>query len=197
MAALDGWIENEARIAAAGMLRAFSATNLVKERPGFGQRVVPRPGSVVASPVLAAYDPDPDYFFHWYRDSAVVVEALRLLYEDRVVGQEALAILADFVHFNRSLRQLDGRKLVETSAWREAVTPTFVQYLRSDDELARVHGDAVAGETRINADATLDISRWARPQFDGPSLRALALLRWERSAPLQGVVGSEAADLIR
>jgi len=73
MAALDGWIENEARFAAHAMLRAVSATGLVKERPGFRQRVVPRPGSVLASPVLAAYDPDPDYFFHWLRDAAMVI----------------------------------------------------------------------------------------------------------------------------
>ena len=76
--ALDDWIEKEARFAAGAMLRAVSATNLVKERPGFGQRIVPRPGSVVASPVLAAYDPDPDYFFHWFRDSAIIIDALRV-----------------------------------------------------------------------------------------------------------------------
>ena len=45
----------------------------------FVQIIVPKPGSVVASPVLAAYDPEPDYFFHWYRDSALVMDALRLL----------------------------------------------------------------------------------------------------------------------
>ena len=43
---------------------------------------MPKPGSVVASPVLAAYDPEPDYFFHWYRDSAVVMDALRLLRDE-------------------------------------------------------------------------------------------------------------------
>ena len=78
MTALDDWIDKEAHFAAGAMLRAVSATNLVKERPGFGQRVVPRPGSVLASPVLAAYDPDPDYFFHWFRDSAIIIDALRV-----------------------------------------------------------------------------------------------------------------------
>ena len=76
MTALDDWIEKEARFAAGAMLRSVSATNLVKERPGFGQRVVPRPGSVLASPVPASYDPDPDYFFHWFRDSAIIIDAL-------------------------------------------------------------------------------------------------------------------------
>jgi len=67
MSDLDEWIAGQARIAAAAMLAAISATHLVKDRPGFGQRIVPRPGSVLASPVPAAYDPDPDYFFHWFR----------------------------------------------------------------------------------------------------------------------------------
>ena len=32
--------------------------------------------------MLGAYDPEPDYFFHWYRDAAVVAEAMRELFED-------------------------------------------------------------------------------------------------------------------
>ena len=61
------------------MLKSISPVGIVKERPRFGQVIAPKPGSVVASPVLASYDPDPDYFFHWYRDSALVMDALRLL----------------------------------------------------------------------------------------------------------------------
>ena len=33
----------------------------------------------------------------------------------------------------------------------------------------------------MNPDGTLDISRWTRPQHDGPPLRALAVLRWLRT----------------
>ena len=64
------------------MLTSISPVGIVKLRPRFGQVIVPKPGSVVASPVLAAYDPEPDYFFHWYRDSALVMDALRLLRSD-------------------------------------------------------------------------------------------------------------------
>ena len=76
---LERWIERQYPVAARNMLRSISATDVVKPRPGFGQTIVPVRGSVVASPVPASYDPDPDYFFHWYRDSAVVIDALRLL----------------------------------------------------------------------------------------------------------------------
>jgi hypothetical protein len=57
---LDQWIAGQTRVAASAMSGAISATHLVKERPGFGQKIIPRPGSVLASPVPAAYDPDPD-----------------------------------------------------------------------------------------------------------------------------------------
>jgi glucoamylase len=173
----EQWLDREYRYAATAMLRSISPTAIVKERPGFGQTVRPRAGSIIASPVLGAYDPDPDYFFHWYRDSAVVMDALRLLFADGSVGADAPAHLADFVRFSRSLQALDGRARVASPSWRANVKPDFLKFVRDDAELARVHGDAVAAETRVNPDGTLDISKWARPQHDGPPLRALALLR--------------------
>src|SRR5579864_5108135 len=146
MAALDGWIENEARFAAHAMLRAVSATGLVKERPGFGQRVVPRPGSVLASPVLAAYDPDPDYFFHWLRDAAMVIDALRVALEDGLADATAVERLSEFVAFSRSLRRLDGRALLRDERFRAKVQPPFLQYVRPDEEIAAVFGEAVLAE---------------------------------------------------
>jgi glucoamylase len=166
--------------AATAMLRSISARDIVKQRSGFGQTVRPAAGSVVASPVPASYDPDPDYFFHWFRDSAIVIDAVRLLYEAEHLGAEALTLFADFVSFSLSLKALDGRELVADPQWRRKVTPEFEQYVRGDD-LASVAGDAVYADTRVNPDGTLDISRWARPQHDGPPLRALAVLKWLRA----------------
>jgi glucoamylase len=174
------WLERQYFRAATAMMRSISPVDIVKTRPGFGQSIRPLRGSIVASPVLAGYDPDPDYFFHWFRDSAVVLDALRLLYQRGAVGAEALAHLHDFVQFSQSLDSLDGRALASNPAWRAAVAPDFVQFLRSDADLAAVHGESVVGETRVNPDASLDISSWARPQYDGPALRALTLLRWLR-----------------
>jgi glucoamylase len=170
----------EYRHAAAAMLKSVSACNIVKERPGFGQTVRPVAGSVVASPVLGSYDPDPDYFFHWFRDSAIVIDAVRLLYEAGHSGTEALTHFADFVRFSLSLQALDGRALHASPDWRERVWPDHEQYLRGDDLLI-VSGDAVYADTRVNPDGTLDISRWTRPQHDGPPLRALTVLRWLRT----------------
>lgn len=174
---LEQWLSGEYRHAATAMLRSISARDIVKERPGFGQSVRPVAGSIVASPVLASWDPDPDYFFHWFRDSAIVIDAVRLLYEAGHLGDEAPRHFVDFVQFSLSLKALDGRALFELPHWRLKVLPEFVQYLRGDD-LLLVSGDAVYADARVNPDGTLDISRWTRPQHDGAPLRALAVRRW-------------------
>ncbi|MDQ0473396.1 glycoside hydrolase family 15 protein [Labrys wisconsinensis] len=194
---LSPWIDRQYRHAAAAMLRSISPVGIVKARPGFGQTVVPKRGAIVASPVLGDWKPEPDYFFHWYRDSAVVIDALRLLHADGTLGPEALGHLGDFVRFSLSLQQLDGRALARDPAWRAAVAPDFIQYLRSDAELAAVHGEEVVAETRVNPDGTLDISTWSRPQNDGAATRALALLRWLKGGAAIGAeLAADIADLL-
>lgn len=197
MSTLQSWIDEEYRYAATAMLRSVSAVDIVKERPGFDQRITPVAGSIIASPVLASWDPEPDYFFHWFRDSAVVLEALRLLIEDGSLGDDAHGHLADFVRFSRSLQALDGHERVADSGWRQNVAADFVQFLRDDADLAQARGAAVSAETRVNPDGTLDISKWTRPQHDGPPLRALAVLRWVASLAVDAAIADETAALIR
>ena len=198
MQELDRWIERQYRHAASAMLPSFSAVEIVKHRPGFGQTVRPRKGSIVASPVLAAYDPDPDYFFHWFRDSAVVMDAVRLLLADGSLSRAAaLEYFHDFVQFSLSLLELDGQALVKEPGWRAGVKPDFAKFIRPDAELSAVRGEAVSAEARVNADGTLDISNWGRPQHDGPPLRLLTVLRWIRDVPLDDPLGAAAAQLVR
>jgi GH15 family glucan-1,4-alpha-glucosidase len=181
------------------MLPSLSPLGITKQRPGFGQTIHPRKGSIVASPVLAAYDPDPDYFFHWFRDSAVVIDAVRLLLAaGSLTAERALEYFHDFVQFSLSLFDLDGRSLVETAAWRAGVAPDFAKFVRTDADLGAVHGGLVSAEARVNPDGTLDISNWARPQHDGPPLRLLAVLRWVRGVDLRSAeLSARAASLIR
>jgi glucoamylase len=183
MLGLQDWIAAEARYAATRMSGAISATDLVIERAGFGQRVVPRPGSVLASPVAAHYDPDPDYFFHWFRDAAIVIDALRVALAAGYVEPTAVIRLREFVQFNVSLQALDGQEFLRAGDFRAGVQPEFLQYLRSDSEIAALSGAAVLADTRVNADGALDFIRWSRPQTDGPAMRCLALLRWWRQFP--------------
>jgi glucoamylase len=194
---LHEWLEREYQYAATAMLASVSATGIVKTRAGFGQSIRPKRGSIVASPVLAAYDPDPDYFFHWFRDSAVVADAIRLLFEGGKIGPAALTHLRDFTRFTLSLEELDGRTLVSTPAWRKQVSADFLQYVRDDTGLAQAYGPVLAAETRVNPNGTLDISKWNRPQHDGAPLRALTLMRWWRSARAERGFNETAADVAR
>jgi glucoamylase len=168
---LERWIARERDHAATMMLKSISLVEIVKERARFGQVILPKPGSVVASPVLASYDPDPDYFFHWYRDSAIVMDALRLL---RGELSQADRLFQDFVRFSLDLHTLDGRDLPPD--WRDRAQPDFTRFLRT--ETGQAHGAAIPAETRVNPDGTLDITDWPRPQNDGPALRALCVMRW-------------------
>jgi len=196
--AFESWLDEEARYAASAMLKSISRIDLVKQRPGFGQSVRPVAGSIIASPVPGAYDPDPDYFFHWFRDSAVVIDALRLMFDDGRIGPEALVHFGDFVRFSLALRKLNGSAAAAAGPQRRAgAAPDFLKFLREDAELAAVQGDSVVAETRVNPDGTLDISKWARPQHDGPPLRALALLRWARGRSFEPALEADVSTLIR
>ena len=75
-AGIADWIEAEYRIAAEHMLRCISATAVAHHRPALGQFIRPARGSVVASLEPGSYAREPDYFFHWFRDAALVMGAL-------------------------------------------------------------------------------------------------------------------------
>src|SRR5882762_3997669 len=194
---LEQWLEREYRRAAEAMLVSVSAAGIVKSRPGFGHTIRPVKGSIVASPALADWNPEPDYFFHWFRDSAVVIDAVRLLFEAGDLGPQALEHFADFVRFSLSLQGLDGRKVIATLGWRENVAADFVRFLRRDDELETVHGEVIVAETRVNPDGTLDISSWTRPQHDGAPLRALSVLRWARAHSFDSELRALVSRLVR
>jgi len=106
-------------------------------------QIKPAAGSVSASPNTD----NPDYYFHWNRDSALTVRSLLALLP-KVEGQPAAdsirAFLADFVRFSEKLQASE--------------TPYGL------------------GEVRFNLDGSVDESPWSRPQHDGPALRALAMM---------------------
>jgi len=179
--ALDAWIARQMLRSAVAMEQAISATHLTRRREAFGQIVAPAKGSVLASPVIADWDPEPDYFFHWLRDSALVMRAVAELMQDAVSDVERArwrAHFEDFVKFSLTLSKLDGAAFLARSQCRRMTRRGSRKYLRADAEMRALAGDKLLGEPRFNPDGTLDIFRWSRPQFDGPALRALACLRY-------------------
>ncbi len=176
---LERWGGNLARHSAAKLAQGISATGLVMHRPGFGQTVRPAVGSVLASPAIAFNPGEPDYFFHWIRDSSAVMEAVRILANAEKPSGEWTTRFKEFVRFSLGLRSVDGQRFLSKADFRAKTSPEMQQYLRPDEEIAAVQGSRAAGDARYNADGTLDFIRWNRPQHDGPALRALVAMRFE------------------
>jgi glucoamylase len=194
---LDAWGEALVRHGGAKLAEAISATGLVIKRPGFGQTVRPAAGSVLASPAVAFEHGEPDYFFHWNRDSAVVMEAVRILASAEGRAGPWVRRFNEFVRFCLDLREMDGKRFLASSDFRTRTCPEFQQFLRSDEEIAAIEGERVPGEPRYNADGSLDYQRWNRPQDDGPALRALVAMRFEEEGLLEdGEPRKLAAELI-
>lgn len=191
---LEVWAENLARHSAEKLTHCISATGLVKERPGFGTTVRPAKGSVLASPTSG----DPDYFFHWLRDSAAIMDAVRILIRRGENVEEWMACFNEFVEFSLSLRTLSGPEFLKREAgFREKAEPWFQQYIRPDDEIAAVEGERVLGEARYNADGTFEFIKWNRPQHDGPAARALVAMRFLDDGVVDGDAKARAIELVR
>lgn len=111
------------------------------------------PGAVVASPSKS----NPDYFYHWIRDAALVMSSVLDIYRaERDAGLRGKyeSILKDYIALSR----------------RNQTTPN-----PSDHE-----SSGRLGEPKFNADGSAFTAGWGRPQNDGPALRALTLTRLAR-----------------
>jgi glucoamylase len=171
---LASWIALQAQRSAAAMQRAISATHLMRRREAFGQIVAPAKGSVLASPEIADWNPEPDYFFHWLRDSAIVMRCVADLMADAAAGDEHARWQRHFEDFVRFSLALGEPSSVTVAGTRRE----FRKFLRPESQIRALTGDALLGEPRFNADGSVDVFRWSRPQYDGPALRALAVLRY-------------------
>lgn len=103
-------------------------------------------GTILASPSKA----DPNYYYYWVRDGALVMRSVLMLREsssgaDRQRHDDALM---DYVRFSRANQIATGFEAM--------------------------------GEPRFNVDGSINTEPWGRPQNDGPALRALILTRYAR-----------------
>jgi glucoamylase len=195
---LGAWADAQARISAVKMAECVSPTSIVKQRPGFGQTIRPAKGSVIAAIGSAHSETEPDYFFHWLRDSAAIMDAALVLIRRGIDAEAWKLRFADFVRFSLDLRQISGsRFLRETPDLRERTAPKLRQFIRPDAELAAVEGESVPGEVRYNADGTIDFLKWSRPQHDGLAARALVALRFVEANAVADDALASLAELIR
>ncbi len=197
MNSLEDWIDAQYHHCAQRMLRGISATDIIKQRPGFGQSIQAHVGSVVASPVLADYDPDPDYFFHWYRDSAVVMmrcasctSAARWVMRPCSCSNSSCSSASGWMNW---MVALWSNSHCGVNAFSPPSFSTCARRLICPRRTASVS----RGETRVNADGRLDISSWPRPQHDGIATRALTVTRWLQLATLEPAVREAATRLLK
>lgn len=112
-------------------------------------RNISPPGAARGAVVAASSKHDPDYFYHWIRDAALVMDVIVSLYQDeKEPAQKAryAALLDAYVDFSR----------------RNQLTP---------------NPSGGLGEPKFNADGSAFTGSWGRPQNDGPALRAVTLTR--------------------
>jgi glucoamylase len=95
-----------------------------------------------------------------------------------------------------SLQQIDGADFLKKVDLGARTEPELRRYLRPDSEIARVKEESVLGDTRYNADGTLDFLKWSRPQNDGPASRALVALRFLEADALIAAIQKETTELI-
>jgi glucoamylase len=123
----SAWAQQESQIAYARITDNISS-------PGTAS------GSVIASPSKA----DPDYYYHWTRDSALTLDALVTVYQTSTSPQ-----------IRNQLAQ---------------IFKDFLSFSRKNQETATLTG---LGEPRFNVDGSAYNGPWSRPQNDGPALRAI------------------------
>ncbi len=112
------------------------------------------PGVVIASPQKSG----PDYFYHWVRDAALVMDivvefARKTRYPESQA--HALALLHNYAAFSR----------------RNQLTPNRSGEGSIDD----LRG---LGEPKFHVDGKAFDGDWGRPQSDGPALRAITMIKY-------------------
>ncbi len=180
----DEWVERRLAAAIRALRSAISATALRRVRQPFGWSVQPAAGSVLASPRVAAWDPEPDYFHHWVRDAAIAIGVLPEVVAAVRADERRWWLDAFAAHVAFSLAISDPeRPGPERHPLADTTRADHRQFLRPDAELAALAGNAWLAEPRFAPDGGPDLEQWARPQDDGPALRASACLRVTEALP--------------
>ncbi|KAK9900052.1 glycoside hydrolase family 15 protein [Cystobasidium minutum MCA 4210] len=133
---LDKWIESE---------REYAWKRLLKNISPEGTD----PGCVVASPSKK----DPDYWYQWTRDSAMVFKVVVEYWKRDLnpAGKQAtFEYIIDYINESRNMQRMD--------------TPSGG------------FKSGGLGEVKYNTDGTPYTGSWGRPQNDGPALRASAVM---------------------
>lgn len=185
------WLAGRRRNAAAELRAAVSATHLVRDRRGFGWRLSPARGSILASAKMDEWDPNPDYFHHWVRDAAIALAAVpaAMAADPGAQGFWHQAV-ADHISFSLQISDPERRRPA-SNPLAAGTRPDHHRFLRPDAGLATLSGSRWLEEPRFAADGTPDLENWSRPQDDGPALRASVLMKLCKVLPEAATAAAE------
>ncbi len=91
---------------------------------------------------------DPNYYYHWVRDAGITIDSLIQVYPSLSVDQ------------------------------KKAISTIMFDYLDFSARIQKVNTLSGLGEPKFNVDGTAFNDMWARPQNDGPAMRAISLIDW-------------------
>lgn len=109
------------------------------------------PGAIIASPSLPANHFSQSYFFHWVRDSAIVIAAICDLY-------------------------VSAKEVSKKSTYREIIV-NYLSFVEKIQAQPAINGINVLGEPKFNIDGTVWSEKWGRPQLGGAAIQALVLCK--------------------
>jgi glucoamylase len=130
---LDEWLQKQSNLSAEKLFANVSPSGAAA-------------GAIIASPSRTS----PDYYFHWIRDAALVMDVVLRVYEREVDPQKKSnleKIISDYVGFSRKLQLTSNRS-------------------------------GGLGEPKFNVDGSAFHEEWGRPQNDGPALQAIGLIQY-------------------
>ena len=122
-----------------------------------------KPGVVVASPSRS----NPDYFYHWVRDAALVMVPVLQKYKSTLSIEVKNALFNkfhNFINFSRS------------------------NQLVNDADPRQIDIKFIMGEPKFTVQGGAYNKGWGRPQNDGPALRAITLIQYAEQLIKEGKV---------
>lgn len=109
------------------------------------------PGVILASPEIKSPTFKMDYAYDWVRDSAITMDEIARLYDYRDNINQKQKLIPYFIN--------------------------YIKWVNNAQKQIPVNKIATLGEPRFNIDGTIDTTpSWARPQYDGPAMRASTLI---------------------
>lgn len=136
--ALGTWIQNESNRSAQMITQAISRGDTAR-------------GAVIASPSRG----NPNYYHHWIRDAAIVMDVVAQLY----------------MRSNSQQQKSTYSRLM----WE------YIDFSRKNQRTPNPSGapdDLGLGEPKFAVSGAAEPEPWGRPQNDGPALRAIAICHW-------------------